>query len=112
MNPAIIAANTAVTVAVAAAAAQRQKLRERLEQLPPQQATRERVLEGQGDLASVLDHMIEQRMVRVRPDGTLRFDPDARQAAAHANGKVALLVLCVLGLVFAAVAVTLLALAP
>ena len=108
MNPALMASQ----IAVAAAVAQRQALLKRLQALPPGEATRKRLLAGKPELETTLEQMLEQRIVRENPDGTLRHDPDVRRAAASSGGKPVLVVMAVLALLGITVAATLLALAP
>lgn len=110
MNPAISAATTVTTIAAAQAAAKRKQLTDRLHALPPSEATRARVLEGQPELEPVLEQLIAMKHVRVRADGTLRYDIEGVRARSAAQTKVALLVLVALLALGAAVAVLVLVL--
>ena len=107
MNPAVFAATTAANAAAAQGAAQRARLVKRLEELRPQEATRERVLAGQESLAPLLDRMIRDGVVRRGPGGTLRYDAEAMRARQRRAAKVALLVICGLAAIGAGTALAL-----
>lgn len=93
MNPAISAATTINTIIAAQAAAHRKTLVQRIQELPPSEATRERVLEGLSELEPVLDAMLHGELLRLRADGTLRYDAEHMRAQQRRAGKVALLIL-------------------
>jgi hypothetical protein len=108
MNQGIYAANTVTNIVAAQVAAKRKLLTERLRTLPPQEATRARVLDGHPDLGPVLDELIAMKHVRVRANGTLRHDIEGARARSAAQTKVALLVL--VSMLAVGAAITLLAL--